>query len=311
MEPAMERITFALAQYTPDLLRQEPRNIGIFVADRHRVLARFIGEDATGLVVPKSIPPHFFNDVDLYLDWHDYWSNLLSNYSTEAVASAFLHAQVIRNRGKAFSVVYGGEYEPRDELSPEEILSRLFDRLVLSPASRSYDPRGAAREYQGGYLGRRLAHEFRRLGILENADAPESLFVRHPVRVRVPVTGTNPVPHTPDFYQENGERYVMEQVDFSIQTLARARDRAMYSQYMLTDIVAAAEKQSNAKPPLNPIAIVNRISTKDNTIQEYALAALSNVPSLEIVYWDRDEERRRFLEERRAVAEVQFNAAKS
>jgi hypothetical protein len=298
MESAMERIKYALAQYMPDLLRQEAKNIGVFVADQDRVLARFVGEDAVGILTLGQIPTNLFNDVDLYLDLHEHWRTLIDS---ETGGSRLLDQEIIRNKGKAFSVIRGGEYEPNGDKSLEEITEHLFARMVASssdlagPSARSVDS-------SRGYLGRRLATEFRKLGILESAKESDSLFVRHPVRSRVPILGTNPLPHTPDFYQENGRRYVMEQVDFSVQTLARARDRAMYSQYMLHDIVSAAEPFQEGTLSTQPIAIVNRI--KDSPIQDYALSAIATVPGIAIVYWDREEERRRFLEERRAVAEI-------
>jgi hypothetical protein len=299
----MEHVIFALAQYIPDLLRQEPRNIGVLVADDSRVLARFLGEDSAGVLSLKSIPEDLFNDIDLYLDWHEYWSSQIRN-TPSGIGETFLRERLIRNKGKAFAVVHGGEYEPDDEKTLEQIAAVLFARLVQSDPGAATGDNALSMERRGGYLGRRIASELRRIGILEGAKTSENLFVRHPVRAKVPVFGMNPVPHTPDFYQENGRRYVMEQVDFSVQTLARARDHAMYAQYILADIVESVQNLDVEDCPLYPIAIVNRVPRTNGPMQEYALAALSSIPRIEMVYWDRDEERRRFLEERRAVAEV-------
>jgi len=300
----MERVIFALAQYTPDLLRQEPRNIGVFVAGDNRILGRFLGEDEAGVVRIAGIPSEIFNDVDLYLDWHDHWTGLLCSGWEQGDARTFLLERLIRNKGKAFAVVHGGEYDSDQEQSLEEIASHLFARLVLPERVERVSGTAASGELTGGYLGRRLVTEFRKIGILETSSSSENLFVRHPVRPRVPVQGLNPVPHTADFYQENGHRYVMEHVDFSIQTLVRARDHAMLSHYILADVVQAAQTDAAELPPLHPIAIVNRVASNANMVQDYALAALASVPRIQIVYWDRDEERKQFLDERRAIAEV-------
>jgi hypothetical protein len=300
----MERVIFALAQYTPDLLRQEPRNIGVFVASSTRVLGRFLGEDESGIVRPARLPVDMFIDVDLYIDWHQYWSGLLQRELAHGTAFDFVQHRLIRNKRKAFAVVNGGEYDANPDETLESIAASLFKRLVLTEPAETARLSTSASEVAGGYLGRRLLSEFKRIGILERSRGSENLFVRHPVRPKVSVKGLNPVPHTADFYQENGRRYVMEHVDFSIQTLGRARDHAMLSHYILADIAHAAEFQSDELPPVHPIAIVNRIAASDSRIQDYALAALASVPGLQIVYWDRDDERKRFLEERRSVAEV-------
>jgi hypothetical protein len=300
----MEPMTFALAQYTPDLLRQEPRNIGLFVADHERIVMRFVGEDAMGIVKLGSLPPDLFNDVELFLDWHDHWAAKIDSVSTLDVPATFLKEQVVRNKGKAFAVIYGGEYEPDERQSLADVASLLFGRLVLTQTADGETDAASRDGHSRGYLARRIASEFRRIGILESATTPENLFVRHPIRAKFPVMGENPVPHTADFYQENGRRYVMEQVDFSVQTLARARDHAMLSQYILTDVVEAARKRTENSPPLHPIAIINRVATKANAMQDYALAALSSIPGVHLVYWDRDDERKRFLDERRSVAEI-------
>lgn len=300
----MERVIFALAQYTPDLLRQEPRNIGVFVASHTRVLGRFLGEDESGVVRLTHLPTGMFNDIELYVDWHQYWTRILREGIAEGSGFDLVQQRLVRNKRKAFAVVAGGEYDASPNETLESIAAYLFERLVLAEPAESVRVSVSAKEVSGGYLGRRLLAEFKRIGILEASKTAENLFVRHPVRPKVMVKGLNPVPHTADFYQENGRRYVMEHVDFSVQTLSRARDHAMLSHYILADIAQAAEYQSDDLPPVHPIAIVNRVAASESTVQEYTLAALASVQSLQIVYWDREEERKQFLEERRSIAEV-------
>lgn len=293
----MEPLTFALAQYVPDLLRQEPRNVGVLVADASRIVTRFLGEEEPGRLSRARIPAGLFHDVDLYAQWHAHWTRRARTGPEPGRAREYLAGFLVANRGAAFSVVYGGEHVAPADGALKAVARELFERLV-QPAEEAAAAPGDER--RATYLGRAMVAEFQRIGILERGAATSSLFVRHPVRWNVPVYGTNPLPHHPDFVQDNGVRWVIEQVDFSVRTAARARDHAMHSVYILRDL---HEARGASALEIRPVVVANRAARRDAPFQDYALAALADVPGVSMVYWDRPEERARFLEERRAVAE--------
>lgn len=310
----MERLSYAVAKYTPDLLRQEPRNIGVFVSSTDRVVARFLGETQPGVLTTSLLPKDLFNDPDLYGEWHDYWRRTLrrlANLESGVSVLEVIQQKLIKNEGHAFAVARGGEFDPEPDQTLEDVVEYLFTRLVIPKAELTMpdeEAQAIGAPGKSGPLVRRIRSEFKRLGILEGHRKGQrtnaNLFVKHPVRVDVPVFGINPIPHVPDFVQTNGCRYVMEQIDFSIQTLLRARDHAMHSQYILSDIAEAAQTRPDTSGRVKPIAIVNRTTQQVHDIQDYVEAALSNIPGIEMIRWDRPEEQRRFLEERRSIAEV-------
>jgi hypothetical protein len=300
MEPSPQRVRVAIAKYTSDLLRQEPRNVGVFLADGDRVFARFLGETEPGTLELSAIPGGLFNEVELYQEWYEFWQAALDRAprSMAAGAEEWLTSELIGNAGRAFSVVDAGTVTSDPAQPAGFLVHALFDRLVAREEDEQREV-GQAHAAERTWFRNLVAGEFRRLGILESGvKANENLFVRHPVRQNVNVKGTNPIPHRVDFYQKNGVPYLMEHVNFAISSKERARDHAMHSYYVLSDILAGSDEVERPRP----IAIVNRVAHKIPDVQEYVLAALSEVPGLRTVYWDRDEERRQFLDERRDVA---------
>lgn len=63
---------YFVAKYIPDLIRQEPRNIGVVLWTPSGVLARFIGEDDDGRLDSRRVP-EWLGDATVYREWVAFW----------------------------------------------------------------------------------------------------------------------------------------------------------------------------------------------------------------------------------------------
>lgn len=302
------KIAYFLVRHVPDVLRNEPRNIGVILAHDDQLVARFVGEASPDSLDLRRVPHALIPDRQLFAEWHHFWRGKLKA-TAHSSPNAVLE-ELVRASTPAYSVVTGGDWHEDSTASVEAIADSLFRRVVdrNAPSFPTVDEEGTAQVPQtikrrSVDFGDAIQREFAKLQILELAESRE-LFFNHLVRVDARVRGTNPVAHVPRFLQDNGRRYVMEQVDFAVRDEESAREHAAYAAYMLGDIAKA-----NTPIPSEPIAVVNRVSSEASTgeaalAQQYGLAVLSEHPEVRIVAWDDLDERRRFLEERVSVARL-------
>jgi hypothetical protein len=70
---------YTVAKYIPDVLRNEPRNIGVLLWTPDGAAARFLGEkpEAPGEVNEAAVPP-FVSSPHAYKEWVRYWRRELS-----------------------------------------------------------------------------------------------------------------------------------------------------------------------------------------------------------------------------------------
>jgi hypothetical protein len=123
---------------------------------------------------------------------------------------------------------------------------------------------------------------------------PNELFSqgRHPVVRNREIRGAH-VPHTPSFSQQNGHRYVFEHINLNSTHINKAKERAGWMAYMFEDIKSvnpAAQTYSLVRPERE--GGVEQI--------EYAKTILRGDST--IVNWSDENERRKFLQERKQVA---------
>lgn len=301
------KIAYYLVRHVPDILRNEPRNVGVILALGDELAARFVGEASAGSLDLRRVSPGLVPDRQLYFEWHNYWRTKLA--PTPRMSPWPVMEELLRSSTPAYFVTAGGDWHEDSDASIEAVADKLYRRVVDRDArnftgaeTEEVDLRvPTTAKRRSVALGDMILREFAKLQILETGESRE-LFADHPVRLDARVRGTNPVPHVARFLQENGQRYVMEHVDFTVADEESAREHAAYAAYMLGDIAKAP-----APVPSVPIAVVNRVapasaSQEATLTQEYGLAALSEHPEVRIVAWDDADERRRFLDERLSVA---------
>lgn len=140
----MSTYRFQVAKFVPDLLRDEPRNIGIILWSRERVVARFLGEkpERPGEVDGRSIPA-FVTDPSVYRQWVRFWQAEIKKPGIEPIrggalipraSDAFLPALRESGRG-SYVLVDGGDLLDiggDDEVDLHAALMQLYTALVDS-----------------------------------------------------------------------------------------------------------------------------------------------------------------------------------
>lgn len=328
----MSKLTFHVARHVADLIRNEPRNVGVIVSDQQRLVARFMGETSPGSFDLRNVKPSVIADRQLYAEWRRLWRMTLdgaTSTTTGARDRSLIEraiAPLLDTSTPAFAVQPGGEWYVEAELLTAEDLNRIAEeiyRRVVDPAAQPFsseesDAPVAAFSRRivapSRELGEKISAVFREANILETSSGATGLFAAHPVRLDQTVKGRNPVPHVPKFVQDNGQRYVIEQVDFDVVDGEAAREHAAYAAYMLGDIQQLVHAAGAPALPVNTIAVINRVSAAEARrdaggtagelvkAQEYGMAVLADQKDLRIVRWDDPTEREQFIEERIAVA---------
>jgi hypothetical protein len=271
-----------IAQYVSDPFRNEPRNIGVFVEANEAVAVRFFAEGGPGLIDGRKL--RTFKYPEVYRQWINFWRAEISKESP---------ALLVELSGSHYRVIEGGGVDDIEADTADDVANYLYALLVSEGGFReALALPGDVEEPAVALLADEVVDALKQEGLLSTND----IFVPHPVRRFVPIVGKINIQHRPAFVQENGQLYIMETVDFTIQRKKIARDHAGWSAYMFSDIRAA-------RPETSPIAIV-RIAEADKVDDEVAngLALLSNEGR--VVNWLDPKDRKSFLEERRAVAFV-------
>jgi hypothetical protein len=313
----MGKLTFFVARHVADRIRNEPRNLGVIVTDGEHLAARFVGEvSSSGKLDLRQVAKNI-DDRALYADWHRAWRSMIEDDTASTGEETTVEeriAALVETSTPSFLVQPSGDwYVDADELAAGDVhrwTDEIYRRIVDDAAEPLSDvvtesvaleaPRAVAQ--RPGSLADRIAEVFEALGILEvRDDARVPPSVAHPVKTDQSVQGLNPTPHLAKFVQVNGQRYVMEQVDFDVRDPEVARQRAAYAGYLLNDIYQADDHTV-------PIAVLNRVASRGKrgkalaAAQDYGEAALHQFADLQLVHWDNDVERKDFLEERAAVA---------
>jgi hypothetical protein len=131
---------FLVAKFTPDLLRMEPRNIGVVVWAGGNIAAKFAGEQANGAVSidpPRSL---HVQSRSAYRKWIEYWRVLIQKPTLPdskgrpiARNKPEFVDQLRRHSKRQFRLVDGGEFQI--EIHGNEInavAEELFEALVTT-----------------------------------------------------------------------------------------------------------------------------------------------------------------------------------
>lgn len=293
---------YAVAKYTPDLFRREPRNIGVFVASETRAAMRFAGERNGDLDL--RLTPDLQEHGAIYAEWHAHWQRTVQRVnSARFFPSVFADraiAAFLADGGDMFSVHTGGTYVPEeDEATCEDVARILYGRLVGASGVEDVDQAPDApvvrtnlfRAVKSTFQQRGLIHQVRR-------GAPADEFTPL-IKVNAPVSGSLPEPHRPSFSQLNGKLTVMEDVDFSAYGEDKVREHALATAFMFGDIRQA----NSAAYDVDLVAIVHYTTAATNEYaQKIGGAALRSVEGTRIVNWEDTFDRERFLNERMAAA---------
>lgn len=266
-----------VAKYVEDPVRNEPRNIGVFVQNHTDVCARFIGERDDGVFDGRRVRGNFLYP-QVYAQWREYWRESISERSLKDIASV-----VTPN----FYVIAGGEVSDTGSDDAEEICAFVYSLLVSEGPSEAYQ--WIAEASIEAALASDVTSAFAEWRLLD--DMPGQT-IPHPVVKDQNVIGTH-VAHKPSFSQRNGKLYVMEHIDFGYVKQKPIKERAGWMAYMFMDI---KEKE----PECESYSIVRPERDVASETVAYARSVLGSVSR--IVNWADEDERLRFLEERRLVA---------
>ncbi len=122
----MSKVIFFLVQHVKDLLRKEPRNVGVIVTDGERLVARFLGETVPGTLDLRRVSPEIVPDRALYAEWHQEWRRQLVEQDVAV-------ERMIAESSPAFWILYGGEWYMEtmsDPINLERLTDEIYRRVV-------------------------------------------------------------------------------------------------------------------------------------------------------------------------------------
>lgn len=114
------RANYWIAKYVPDLFRNEPKNIGVFVQFNDTFSARFLGEDSDQRIDKRKL--RSFRNADVYEQWVDYWRDLINKGDIDRLNSHTSGNYIIQNRGKVTNI------DKDDNI--QNVLNFLFTKLI-------------------------------------------------------------------------------------------------------------------------------------------------------------------------------------
>jgi len=131
----MSKPRFILAKYAPDLSRMEPRNIGIFLWNKGKIVSQFLPDN--------EIP--FVKDIKTYKEWTVYWQEMTNGsvidapgLEPESLKSEDCLNALLTTEGGNYLLVDAG-FIPRKlpVKDMDKAINFLFSELVASPTSDS------------------------------------------------------------------------------------------------------------------------------------------------------------------------------
>ncbi len=129
---------YLLAKYIPDLMRQEPRNIGVVLWSQEGVEARFIAEKEYREIDGRSIPS-FVSSPSAYRQWIEYWREQISSdeiqdpraqKTARKSSDQFLEVLKLSNKGNFVLADGGILMEPVTSSELPTVTNELFTSLV-------------------------------------------------------------------------------------------------------------------------------------------------------------------------------------
>ena len=130
---------FLVAKYVPDLIRNEPRNIGVIVWSEAGVAARFQGIDKYGNFITKNIPS-FIQSPPAYKQWVKFWLSEIQKDEVEFIGASkivtkaspdFVDALLTTGKGNYFLDKGGTVLETITADKLPKLVDELFTTLVI------------------------------------------------------------------------------------------------------------------------------------------------------------------------------------
>jgi hypothetical protein len=132
---------YFVAKYMPDIMRMEPKNVGVILWTPSGAIARFVGEDDRGHIDARRLP-EWIGDTSIYRDWIAFWRG----HCLKGLARIFgplesldheseprIQDKAITELSKAHWIFNpGGVIMDRVDVGDEErVLNELFERIAL------------------------------------------------------------------------------------------------------------------------------------------------------------------------------------
>jgi hypothetical protein len=272
--------SYWVAKYVDDPFRNEPRNVGVIVEANGATVARFFGEREDGVFDARKIKSKFLYP-NVYGQWRDFWRDRIKARDIDSI---------LKGTTANFYVEAGGDVTDTGADNSGEICHFLYMLLVGSGAIEAFDWKDA--DDSDIDLAEDITIALKEIDVLANS--PGELFNqgRYPVVKNREVLGAHVV-HTPSFSQLNGHLSVFEHINLNSSHINKAKERAGWMAYMFEDIKAVnetAQTYSIVRPE------------KEGGVEqiEYAKTILRGDSTL--VNWSDDNERGKFLQERKQIA---------
>lgn len=273
---------YLIAQHVADPFRREARNVGVFVRMDGKISARFFAEDADGAI--DSRKTKFLPFPSVYSQWVSYWRRTVMRQPERAWED-------IKGTGREnYQIVDGGMVDRVGDGGIETVVNYLYAAIVSEEGIAS-----ALGAPDAGKAAVRLAEavetELKKLNLMSKGD---NLFVKHPVIRDMPVEGHTTF-HTLTFFQRNGHDVIMEPIDLAVKRdKKRMEERAGWASRVFEDI-----KEKNQTTEAIAIVSATAAEEKEDSAS-YALKLIQPVAT--VVNWQSDEQRKKFIEDRRAAA---------
>jgi hypothetical protein len=271
--------SYWIAKYVDDPFRKEPRNVGVFVEANGAIVARFFGEREDGVFDARRIRSKFLYP-NVYSQWRDFWRDKIKERDI---------ASILKGTTANFYVEVGGEVSDVGSDNSGEICHFLYTLLVGSGAIEAFEWKDF--DDSDVDLAEDITVALKEIDVLATT---AELFNqrRHPVVRNREVRGAH-VTHTPSFSQQNGHLYVFEHINLNSSHINKAKERAGWMAYMFEDIKSIykdAQTYSLVRPE------------KEGGIEqiEYAKTILRGDST--VVNWSDENERGKFLQERKQIA---------
>lgn len=273
-------VDYWICQHIPDPFRREPRNVGVVASKAGKMAARFLGENRAGELDGRSLRGR--PDADAYRQWVRFWKGAVDRKDLDSLLQA---------GGSHYRVIVGGQVTDTDDDSVLKVVKYLFDALVSEGGfseALNPDPATATRR-----LEIEVSKQFRELHLIGNAGPEPGL--PHPIHYKsVPVLGNSEIDYIPTFVQQNGRLSLFEPLDLTSPKRALLEDRAGKIAYMFDDI-------RDKRPDMESISLV-RADADDLENKNVKLALRMLNQESEVIFWNNDESRERFIQQRTEVA---------
>lgn len=263
-----------VAQYIPDLLRAEPRNVGVIVRRGDQVRARFVGETGSEKLDYRRVRKVVRNP-ETFDHWVQYWRSSLA----EGVSIGRLQELTTQH----FRLIASSEIADTEDDSLDSVCHYAF-RLLVGPPDEARigidepDTEGAALP-----LRESIRKAFR--PILDG----DNIHIPHPM-VRDYVLSGSKAEHTASFFQKNGRVWVMEPIDLGSTQASSYSESIAFRFDSWREVVADLECVTLLSVPLKGLSEAG----------EYASGLLTN--NSRVVNWGDGQQRREFVEERERIA---------